>query len=723
MSEKREYRWETPAEIYVPTFMNNRELNPAYVESLEDSMRKDGFLPTFPITVFRRLDLPYFDDFTSNLSVVACGVHRTTAAQNIGLEKVYVDLRTGTMDDFIEAMHTDNFKFDPTVDASVGQAFTKKEKREACKQLLLLPKYLKLTNVALADMWHTSEGNIRRWREEIASSIDEDPNSVDFCTQERVAEIKEILKSPMRENVAGDVVHIRSREHGRDDKWDYYRSIQRKVEQVDGLDWYKCIVPYCQHMYEIEGTQPDLSYSLSMQQLTELDVLISEKDKDFLERCRKYGEAARQLETARETCHKVYNECKQEFDNLMLLPESSYDDAYKKCFQSFGRAISRNCGRNLLAAAPNRDTVAKYEQETELLKQLLKDIHTPAEYVQKFHDRYWKRRKKAREELEQEIIEAQHQMLDRVQEKYPGIDLYKFALQVDSRSYWVELGQTPSVPMQRSDIDEEQQDKALRYVLDHYQDILKDIDEDAEWIVKLVQQPVAAELPDSSEKSETSVCEGFQTEGNGFVHRRRNEQNPDFSAQEQPVPDKEGLSKEFKRIFTLHNRFARDIVNCRALSETYHLHEEDVRDMLGNFQLELGALEHAVRKVIKSAPPDISAEDISRRVEVDDIEVVQAMIAKIQLDAANRPSPPEEPEQKATLSDMLGEYGEISLRIGWLSSNPGSDNALESMGVMRYARFEQDTNSGPSFGQRSISEIPEELLVQLLEIARKGGSS
>ena len=32
-----------------------------------------------------------------------------------------------------------------------------------------------------------------------------------------------------------------------------------------------------------------------------------------------------------------------------------------------------------------------------------------------------------------------------------------------------------------------------------------------------------------AEKSETSVCEGFQTEGNGFVHRQRNEQNPDFS--------------------------------------------------------------------------------------------------------------------------------------------------------------------------------------------------
>ena len=35
-----------------------------------------------------------------------------------------------------------------------------------------------------------------------------------------------------------------------------------------------------------------------------------------------------------------------------------------------------------------------------------------------------------------------------------------------------------------------------------------------------------------SEKS-ASVCES-QTEGNGFVHRQRNEQNPDFSAEMSP---------------------------------------------------------------------------------------------------------------------------------------------------------------------------------------------
>ena len=566
MSEKKELRWENPAKIYVPGFLNNRELNPAYVESLEDSMRKEGFLPTFPIVCFRRLDIPYFDDFTSELYVCACGVHRTTAAQNIGLDKVYIDLRTGTMDDFIETMHTDNFKFDPALDTSLGQLFTKKEKREACKQLLLLPKYLKLTNVALADTWHTSEGNVRRWREEIASSIDDAPDRFDFCSGERLAEIQEILKSPTRENVAGDVVHIRSREHGRDDKWDYYRSIQQKVEQMDGLDWNECIIPYCQQRYDVDDT--NLSEVLTMQQLAELDVLISERDKDFMEACRGYGEASRKLKAARAECHKVYNECKQEFDNLMLLRESSYDDTYKKCFQSFGRAVSRNFGRNLLASAFSTDTVAKFELETEELIILLNDIRMPAEYIQKFVDRYLKRREQQREDLEKELIAAHHLMLAGVQEKYPGIDLYKFALQVDSRSYWVELGQTPSVAMQRSDIDEKKTDKDLRYVLDHYQDILKDIDEDADWLSELVPEVPVAEVPVAEAK---------------------------------------------------------------------------------------------------------------------------------------------------TVGQVLGDKGKVILRIGWMSSDPATIEGSS----MRFARFDEDS----SFGERSISEIPEELLVQLLEIARKGESS
>ena len=525
-------------------------------------MRKEGFLPTFPIVAFRRLDLPYFDDYTSELYICACGVHRTTAAQNLKLDKVYVDLRTGTMDDFIETMHTDNFQFDPALDTSLGQLFTKKEKREACKQLLLLPKYLKLTNVALADMWHTSEGNIRRWRDEIASLINDDPDRVGFCSKDRIAEIQEILASPVRETVKGDVVHIRPKKKDPDGKWDYYWSLKRKVDAIEGLEW-EGIISYCQHVYEVQEVD-----DLPMKQLSELDILITENDTDFLQLCRKYSEATRKLKAAREACHKVYNECKKAFNDLMRLRESSYDDVYKKCFQSFGRAVSRNFGRNLLASAFYTGTVAKFKLETEELKILLNDIRMPAEYIQKFVDRYQKRREQQREELEKEIIEAHHLMLAGVQEKFQGIDLYKFALQVDSRTYWIELGQTPSVAMQRSDIDEKKTDKDLRYILKHYHDIIRNIDEDADWLSELVPEMPVAEVPVAEAK---------------------------------------------------------------------------------------------------------------------------------------------------TVGQVLGDKGKVILRIGWMSSDPATIEGSS----MRFVRFDEDS----SFGERSISEIPEELLVQLLEIARKGESS
>ena len=173
----------------------------------------------------------------------------------------------------------------------------------------------------------------------------------------------------------------------------------------------------------------------------------------------------------------------------------------RNAFRVSGGAVSRNFGRNLLASAFSTDTVAKFKLETEELKILLNDIRMPAAYIQKFVDRYQKRREQQREDLEKEIIAAHHLMLAGVQEKFQGIDLYKFALQVDSKSYWIELGQTPSVAMQRSDIDEKKTDKDLRYVLDHYQDILKDIDEDADWLSELVPEVPVAEVPVAEAKT------------------------------------------------------------------------------------------------------------------------------------------------------------------------------------------------------------------------------
>ena len=506
MLEKKELRWENPAEIYVPGFLNNRQLNPVYVEVLEDSMTKDGFLPTFPIVCFRRLDLPYFDNYTSELYVCAAGAHRTTAAQNLELEKVYIDLRTGTMDDFLEAMHTDNFQFDPAIDTSLGQLFTKTEKREACKQLLLLPKYLKLTNVALAEMWHTSEGNIRRWRDEMASSINEAPDRFGFehYPDGRLAEIQEILDSNVRESPDGSIVKVRSK--SKTEKWDYYMGIQEKVRAIPDLDWNLDVVPYIEKVYD-EKYPSDLS----LKKLAELDMLISDRDADFLEKCRLFGKAQRELEASRDAYRDAFRECEDAFETYIksmgLTDDSSrhYSDAYKACLKSFGRVVSRNFGRNLLGSKIYEDTAAKYKRETTQLNELTSHIEKNADYVQEFAQRYLKRAQKKRRTLEEGLVTAQHALLTAAKEKYPDLDLTKFVLAVDSDSFWLDMGTTLPFPMDVSHIPEGKKDKDIEYIREHYEEMRKQVEKGEEWIQRLM----VVEAPEESRQG--SPDEAFKT--------------------------------------------------------------------------------------------------------------------------------------------------------------------------------------------------------------------
>jgi len=514
---KQEYRWEDPGLIYVPHHLNNRELNHDYVRTLEDSMRTEGFLPTFPIVIFRLLELPYFDNIVEReIFICACGAHRTTAAKNVGLEKVYVDIRSGTMDDFFEVMHTDNFQFDPETDSSLGQLFTKKEKREACQSLLTLPKYLKMTNVALSQLWHTSEANIRRWRDEVVQVLKDGEKefSFEYFPEGRKAEIQAILDSNIREDIEGNVVRVRSRSSG-PDRWEFYRNITNRFNEVAGekgmpqhsmemrddtpLSWDIDGAAYVENIYDHRN--PD---SLPLQKLSEIDILINAKDKAFFEKCRHFGSKARKLTKARDACTTVYHECVRAFRELMGIPDRyEYQEERKKVEASFGKAVARQHGRNLLAGLPTRDTVNSYRNDEDTLKMLLGDIQRPAEYVQKFFDRYYNRRRKTREKLETELIEAHHAMLAHVQKKYPRIDLEKFALSVDGGDWRVDIGDTRPTPMKSSDINEYREDRQLRNARDYYKEVLTYTDMGADWIEACVPEalPLQEALDEMKESS------------------------------------------------------------------------------------------------------------------------------------------------------------------------------------------------------------------------------
>ena len=501
MSEKNQLRWESPLDIYVPHELNNRSLDVGYVESLEDSMRTQGYLPTYPIICYRRLELPQdvFDGKTDALYICAAGFHRTTAAKNINLDKVYVELRSGTFEDYLETLHTDNFQFDPSVDTSLGQVWTKTEKRKACKQLLLLPKYFKLANTALSEVWHTSEANVRRWRDEVASSIDEGSLDAPFPISEAwQSSLKEILDSNVREMTDGNVVKVRSK--SKEDKWEYYWALQKKVENHKDLDWNTEIEPYCKHTYEKDASD------LSLKKLAELDQLISVHDPEFMKLCRSLGKKKRELNAAQAECHKAYREAKQAFETYVFgqdLAESTYEEKYKNCLKSFGRAVSRVFGKNLLGSMFYTDKVSKYETETYQLQQLKTHIESDTEYVQKFAQRQLKAQLKKREELGQAVIDAHYKMLTAVQEKYPGIDMEKFCFAVDADSYWLKVGDTPAAVMHSTaDIPKRKSDGDLIRIAEQYEKMLKKIEKGADWIKKLVLDEMKPSSADNAFKTQ-----------------------------------------------------------------------------------------------------------------------------------------------------------------------------------------------------------------------------
>ena len=158
--------WIDPNDIADVWTVNNRKENSGHIESLAESMRTNGYLLEYPIIVFEAANIPIKTD---KPYVIACGHHRRKAAIAAGIDQIFAEVHDGTEEEWIEMMSLDNFQFDVASNPGIGLAFTEQERRAACFQMLLLPKYLRKTNVALANAWKVAEGTVRRWRKQAES--------------------------------------------------------------------------------------------------------------------------------------------------------------------------------------------------------------------------------------------------------------------------------------------------------------------------------------------------------------------------------------------------------------------------------------------------------------------------------------------------------------------------------------------------------------------------
>ena len=346
--------WIDPNAIYLAKPMNPRPLNQGFIESLRESMEEQGFLPQYPVKVFEAEALTCLE---MNGLPYACvsGMHRTTAAQLAKVDQILCEVHTGDDDAFIEMMMTDNFEYDPARNSELGQVFSQREKRKACQRLLYIPKFLRMTNSALAEEWHTNEANIRRWRKAVvaafdvqneASSNDEGgaptfPETLSRVgiTPERLQELRDIHDSREREDADGNTVQIRKprADASEDDKEKFFEQIRedlyilREESDVD-FDW-DTVKQYCGQKWKIDVGW-GMYREMHIDQLRKLHKLLLEQDADFIAACTAIHAEAEALSKLREAVEKACKKTTRLFCKL-IDADNEYDDKFKSKWSVF----------------------------------------------------------------------------------------------------------------------------------------------------------------------------------------------------------------------------------------------------------------------------------------------------------------------------------------------------------------------------------------------------
>ena len=489
--------WTAPTTIQIVSILNNRQLNADYVESLEESMETHGYLAEYPIEVFESKNIPSIE--TDQPFLCACGAHRTRAALKADIDAVLVVIYDGGEEDWIERMSLDNFKFDVVKDASIGQAFSQKEKRAACTQLLLLPKYLKMTNTALAEAWNTSEANIRRWRGEVASLIGERSEELQNwgVSPKRLKRLEAVLNSTEREDADGNVVKVRqkAREATEEEKSTFWRSIQKDagdswnadddtfLKQND-FDWDDVCAVIAQK-WDVDGDSWDMYTELSMSNLRMLHNWILTADANFTARCKKVADARKQRKAGRDKFYTARQACSE------MLRESfcPKDGAYSEGFSTVKDVFTETVQKRWYPTFSLRSDASDFENPLEVLvaigqfDEIAKAIEEQVDWVEAIKGKINAAEGKKRAKLYENWEKAKQEMLMAFRAYPRDIDLSAFCYAFDSKFY--EKAGTCLRLIYKDKPNKNANESTIEYQIDHFNEAADDLKENADWVKRI----------------------------------------------------------------------------------------------------------------------------------------------------------------------------------------------------------------------------------------------
>jgi len=514
--------WIDPNDIYLALYLNPRELNQGFIESLVESMQVQGFLPQYPVGVFPADALSCVEMIERDKLPFVCvsGMHRTTAAQTAKIDKILCKVYEGGDDEFIEMMMTDNLEHDPARNSELGQVFTQREKRTACQRLLYIPKFLRMTNSALAEMWHTSEANVRRWRKDVASSFDEGSGTTRFIpaklrqlgvTSERLQELQTINTSQAREDAQGNVIQIRTapKEPTDEEKSDFWKQIRSDAgdgwydDDDDGDRWmdrhgideFSHVREYIAEKYGVEENYR-LYEDLTMRQLRDVHGAILSDDAEFIAGCKAVTEREKKLDALkkdfRQNCGLIKKWLLKEF-----VQGNEWSEAYKECRKAFAAAAHENGHLEYCEEDYNYPTKESkpetYERANEIVLAVQRDIANDASWIFAFRDKMEKETFEKRQKLEKGWVKSK-KALAKAFTAYPrNISPAAFCAALDGNYY--EKSGTHFKLFGQNEPSSRVHDQKIKDQISRFQRITRELKADADWVQKIpVDQGIALKL-------------------------------------------------------------------------------------------------------------------------------------------------------------------------------------------------------------------------------------
>ena len=515
--------WIHPEEIYLADHLNPRQLNQGFIESLVESMQTQGFLPQYPVKVFEsdslacvETELPY---------TCVSGMHRTTSAQLAKLDQILCEVHTGDDDAFVEMMMTDNFEYDPAQNSEIGQVFSQREKRNACKRLLFIPKFLKMTNSALAGTWHTSEVNIRRWRQEVASSIDEGITVVlrdKGVPLDRLPELQEILASRQREDADGNIVAIRTapKEMTDDEKSEFWDQIHNDAGwhndgwlEQHGINDFDYVRGYLAKKHNIEN-EYRIFEELTTQQLRQIHGWILADDPELIAGCKEIAKEQGVIESLREelraACVAVREWLIDEF-----VQGNEWSQAYKDCKKAFKDAARQfgygdyhveyydfpERGQNL--------SVELFKSQIQIVDAVQRDIIDEVPWILEFRQKMEVDITAKRQKLEKDWVNAKQSLSEAFQAYPRNISIGAFCYALEDECY--EKSGTYLKLLSLKEPSNRVHNDTLNTQIKNFKQGAKDLITDEKWV-----QAIGEELRKVDEKPEQTLAEVFAK--NGFPY-------------------------------------------------------------------------------------------------------------------------------------------------------------------------------------------------------------